>query len=590
MSARTANPCLVLTSGPRTAADRRLLALARFCGVRAVPWRLPASALDEPMVDGRHLLADAATLHAWLESDPAASGRVAATLRRRCGSLIVTGLVPGEAADAVLRALGGTPDVSCQPLTGARGRSLHVASDLPGLTGALGGGRFPLPAAPAGAPGHLAGIESVGARVVASVSGRPVHAILPGPRPVHLVASRGVLDVDARVEHDFELRNHVLEFAPLFMALRQAFGAATWHRASCEAALMIDDPSLRPRHGHLRFATLLEELRRHDYAATIGFVPLSLESTHPQIAALFRSGSRRLGLCVHGCFHTRFEFGDPSPDRAEFLARTAFALQQEHERRTGVRCAPIMIFPHGAFTRQALNALARHGYVAAVNSRIHPWRRYERATVAEHLAIAMKPPAGVALFRRHHAEGPVSAFRVQAFLGQSILAGAHHNVCRNRLAPLRAFRKRVEAAIPDVHWDLLENVLRRSYLQRERPDGVLECLIVADEALVENRSDVRRRHRIVRPLSPWAPAVRMLRGDREMPARRFRGVMVAPLELAPRESALLRFETVWQGEARGAESAPLIPRRAASRRRACEIRDDLISRALDTLSPFREPR
>lgn len=133
------------------------------------------------------------------------------------------------------------------------------------------------------------------------------------------------------------------------------------------ACIIIDDPLLRENYGFLNYRKLLDLMDRHNFHTTIAFIPWNYNRTDKKIAALFRERQDRFSLCIHGCDHTEGEFARTNPNFLDAKVKLATARMIEHEKRTGLPFDRVMVFPHGKFSNEAMEALRRNHYLAAVN-------------------------------------------------------------------------------------------------------------------------------------------------------------------------------------------------------------------------------
>jgi len=146
------------------------------------------------------------------------------------------------------------------------------------------------------------------------------------------------------------------------------------------ACLIIDDPLLRPQYGWLNYKILLEEMRMHKFFTEIAFIPWNYKRSNAETVKLFRDNPDYYAICVHGCNHTRNEFGEGNYEKLSALSSTALWRMEQHWKITGLSYDHVIVFPQGRFSSIAMKALKDHGYLAAFNSNI-------QATDAE------KPPA-----------------------------------------------------------------------------------------------------------------------------------------------------------------------------------------------------
>lgn len=136
------------------------------------------------------------------------------------------------------------------------------------------------------------------------------------------------------------------------------------------ATIIIDDPLLRENYGFLNYKRLLDLMDKHNFHTSIAFIPWNYNRTDKRIATLFKARPDRFSLCVHGCDHTRGEFGCTDKNYLDMKIKLATARMIEHEKRTGIPFDNIMVFPQGVFSNEALEILKENGYLAAVNTEL----------------------------------------------------------------------------------------------------------------------------------------------------------------------------------------------------------------------------
>jgi hypothetical protein len=134
------------------------------------------------------------------------------------------------------------------------------------------------------------------------------------------------------------------------------------------ANIIIDDPLLREDYGFLNYRKLLNLMDKHNFFSTIAFIPWNYKRTDKKIAALFKERPDRFSLCVHGCDHTKGEFGVTDINSLDCKIKLATARMVKHEEITGIPFDRIMVFPQGIFSEEALEALKLNNYIAAINT------------------------------------------------------------------------------------------------------------------------------------------------------------------------------------------------------------------------------
>ena len=133
---------------------------------------------------------------------------------------------------------------------------------------------------------------------------------------VFLSTSRAIIDLDAELKsQNFDVRDHFFSAVPLALYVRWAFAETCWRAAETNACLVIDDPVLKPRHGFVNFQELLLLMKRHKFSTNIAFIPWNWRRSAPEVVQLFRENPDNYSLSVHGCDHTRAEFGSSDQQR-----------------------------------------------------------------------------------------------------------------------------------------------------------------------------------------------------------------------------------------------------------------------------------
>src|SRR5207247_1207018 len=200
------------------------------------------------------------------------------------------------------------------------------------------------------------------------IGDRPFLAgIQSGAVQVTLAGTREILDIDAPVAPGVCPLEWFARLVPALMFLRYAFGDRCWQPGKKLACFIVDDPLLHDRHGFLEFDTLLAAMKQGGFTTNLAFIPWNYRRSHPRVAELFRKHPQRLSLSIHGCDHTKGEFGDTAAAPLLSKAGTSRARMAKHREATGVPCDNVMVFPHGVFSTAALRATKQAGFLAAVN-------------------------------------------------------------------------------------------------------------------------------------------------------------------------------------------------------------------------------
>ena len=413
------------------------------------------------------------------------------------------------------------------------------------------------------------------------IGDRPFLAgIQSGAVQVTLAGTREILDIDASVAPGVRPLEWFARLVPTLMFLRYAFGDRCWQPGEKLACFIVDDPLLHDRHGFLEFDTLLAAMKREDFATNLAFIPWNYRRSHPRVAELFRKHPQRLSLSIHGCDHTKREFGGTAAAPLLSKAGASRARMAKHRELTGVPCDNVMVFPQGVFSTAALRAMKQAGFLAAVNSTPFPVDDPpEKLRVRDLLSPAVTRHSSLPLFIRHYPTR-LAEFALDLFLGKPALMVEHHDYFRDGYHQLEAFAAQINHLSDSIEWRGLEEIVRNSYLWRTDAGGVVHVRLFCDDSVVRNDWPTPRQFRFSKSLDrdqlkPPAVAangeyVTTVTAESEVCFERTLqpGEQVA-IELGAPEGALsggLRFGSAWYRA------------KVFARRRLCELRDNYLCR------------
>ncbi len=155
---------------------------------------------------------------------------------------------------------------------------------------------------------------------------------------VFLSTFRKIIDIDAELtSQNFDVRDHFLSAVPLVLYVKWAFAETCWSAPETNACLMIDDPVLKSTHGFVNFQELLSLMKRHKFSTNIAFIPWNWRRSAPEVIQLFKENPENYSVSVHGCDHTRAEFGGLDWQRLYWKAQQALERMNRHESITGIR-------------------------------------------------------------------------------------------------------------------------------------------------------------------------------------------------------------------------------------------------------------
>jgi hypothetical protein len=395
-----------------------------------------------------------------------------------------------------------------------------------------------------------------------------------------LSGTRQILDIDATVAPGVRPLDWFSRLMPALMFLRYAFGDRCWQPAKKLACFIVDDPLLHDRHGFLEFDTLLAAMEQEGFATNLAFIPWNYRRSHPRIAELFRKHPRRLSLSIHGCDHTKREFGDTAAAPLLSKARASRARMAKHRELTGIPCDNVMVFPQGTFSTAALEALKQAGFLAAVNSTPFPIDDpQEKLRVCDLLSPAVTRHSSLPLFIRRYPRH-VAEFALDLFLGKPALMVEHHDYFRDGYQQLEAFAAQINHLSDTIYWCGLEEIVRNSYLSRSDAAGVVHVRLFCDDSVVRNDWPTPRQFRFSKPLSQDQLGLSAVTIDGELiKAITAEGELCFERMLKPGEQVAIEL-----GAPGGALSGGLrfgsawYRAKVFARRRLCELRDNYLCR------------
>jgi hypothetical protein len=307
--------------------------------------------------------------------------------------------------------------------------------------------------------------------------------------PIFLLTSKEIVDIDSELtSQNFDVRPHFLEAVPVVLYIKWALAETCWNAPKTTACLVIDDPVLKSRHGFVNFRELLFLMKEHNFSTNIAFIPWNWRRTTPEVIRLFKENPENYSLSVHGCDHTRAEFGSSDQRHLYWKAQLGLERMNRHQRITGIPHDRVMVFPQGIFSEAAMNALKRTDLIAAINNDVISADLSPRAlSLAELWDIAIMG-YGFPLFTRRYPWEGIENFAFDALLGKPAIIVIHHDYCSDGCLRLVQFVDQLNSLKDSPAWQSLGEVVRHSYRQRQLSSSQVEIEMYATELQLENRT------------------------------------------------------------------------------------------------------
>jgi hypothetical protein len=565
---------LLLTADYPSADDQRAERLLEFFGVRYLKRR--AAELGRPenkSAEKCRLVCSAQSFARAMGNLQNASGNANLLAAQIHSVFLYSNGDPVAIANVVSQLSGGT--ISIRRGAG-RVTQWHIANDPDGICGVMRDLRIQ-PSATYLRTGDF--FHTDGGSLTPLIAGEDKATFLKltwNGLPV-FVSSERLIDIDAELTtFNFDIRDHFFSAVPLVSYIRWAFPSSSWHAPEASASLIIDDPLLKPTHGFVDFQELLSLMKRHNFSTNVAFIPWNWRRSAPEVVRLFRENPEHFSLSVHGCDHTRAEFGSSSQQRLYWKTQQALERMNRHESITGISHDRVMVFPQGIFSEAAMSALKRTDLIASVNNDIISADRHPRAIrISDVWDIAVMGYTFPLFTRRYPWEG-IENFAFDALLGKPAIAVIHHDYCSDHCARLVKFIEQLNALPSAPTWRNLGEVLRRSYRQREVSPGAMEVEMYGTELRIENLSGQSKRFSIRRRESEPSAIQRIDTDDQEITWRQIDGRIDFEIELNPGENQVIKikFHDLTAKERNG-DSLPY-KLKTMLRRYLCEMRDNYV--------------
>jgi hypothetical protein len=430
-----------------------------------------------------------------------------------------------------------------------------------------------------GVPAFDRATDAVSVQTLMLANRRPVFIRVPTRAgETFLVGDLPVADIDQPLSAEKGLDARYEQLIPLLMFLRHAFGPACWHGPASTARLIIDDPLLAEQYGFLDYRSLLVSMERRGYGTSIAFIPWNYRRTSRRIARELFWHRPDLAICVHGCDHSNREFDGEDQELLEWKAQLAVERMERHRKRTGLPFEPVMVFPQGRFSDDALLALRAADYLAAVNSTCVP--AGETAgfpTVGECLRPAVTRFHGFPIFPRRYPRRLVdSAFDM--FVGRPALLVEHHQYFDDGCRRMEEFVAGLRDLEPALTWPTLSSQLTRSCVKRVVSEKTTEIQFFTRRFRWEN-ADVNRRTLRLLKQEPDEGRIRAVLVDGIRVPFAFRKDLVEiEIEADPGRSGLVEIVDGQRPARRAKRMGALYTLGTFGRRRLSEFRDNTLAK------------
>jgi hypothetical protein len=492
-----------------------------------------------------------------------------------------------EILQKLVRRLTGDDRSSLRKSNGVVG-DVAVSGHLDEFCGVMAGVRTTISKSIGGADFVLNVSEGNATSIISGVHGAAFLKVEYKGVTIFLSTSREIIDIDAELaSQNFDVREHFLSAVPVVLYIKWAFAETCWSAPETNACLIIDDPVLKGRHGFVNFQELLSLMKRHKFSSNIAFIPWNWRRSSPETTRLFRENPENYSVSVHGCDHTRAEFGSFDRQRLYWKAQQALERMNRHETITGIRHDRVMVFPQGIFSEAAISALKHTDLIAAVNNDLISTDPHRRAVILSELwDVAVMGYSNFPIFTRRYPWEGIENFAFDALLGKPAIIVIHHDYCSDHCSRLINFIERLNALKYAPTWRSLGETVGRSCRQKVLASGEVEIEMYATQLRVENRFEQSKRFLFRRRECEPSAIREICDGSGPIAWNSVNGHINFEMDLSSGESKIvsIKFHEL-AGNGYNEDNLPY-RFKAMLRRYLCEVRDNYVTTMKSRLTGF----
>ncbi len=378
-------------------------------------------------------------------------------------------------------------------------------------------------------------------------------------------------------ETEFELACD--EYVPAIIFLRSTFGDRCWHNPKAGAGIVIDDPLLQKSYGFIDFESLLESARRNQYHITLAYIPWNQWRSRAGEIQLFLDHSDCFSICVHGCDHTKNEYGLADYQgllRKNFVARERM---DRHSRRTGLPCEPIMVCPQEKYSLEAMEAFSdSRQFLGVVCTACMPRNLLSpQLCGADLLLPAQDYFFGFPVFKRHY-WGDLAVFAMALFLGKPAILVEHHEFFRNGPSGAEEFVRGLAKLRLGLRWKSLADTLTRTHAQRRVSRSRMEVRFFTDTFFCEHELEYPMDYHLVRRVPEATVVQRVLVNGKDVPFNRANGFLTFETHADRPQTLSIEVEVAPIRSTKAYSSGVKYQASVAVRRGLSELRDNVVAR------------
>lgn len=418
-----------------------------------------------------------------------------------------------------------------------------------------------------------------------TINEKPLFArIKRGNCQIFLSATADILDIRCSTPYHLNRRNVFSRLVPPMMFIKYVSQDYCWHNDSPRGCMIIDDPLMKKKYGYLDYNLLLQAMDDANFHTSIAYIPWNYKRSDPEVIRLFKERPDRFSICVHGCDHTASEFGSEDIEELDFLVRRATLKMELHEKKTGLKCDRIMVFPHDVFSVKALKVLKKNGYLGAANAVALPSGNSETPRIESLVQPASVQYHDFPLYQRL-GDFRLESIALQLFLGRPVITFIHHDDLKKGYAYLSDFFKQINELDDRIVWENLGKIIENTYFIRRVDDQRLEVRMYSSRVSITNRAKIPQNYTVTKSEDDFYIDSVLVDGN-EVEYSRKNGMLTFSTEILPGGTAEIGINYRYPLEDVSFRSSLPHEIRVFIRRRISEFRDRFLSQHPGLLSLF----
>ena len=571
---------LLLTASDTELPDRSVKQIAEFMGLDVNEIRIGAESpipFDFSRLDsfsGPHILVSSRTL-GRLSRDSIWFSRFVTHISQSLRSMLVYGFSSNGEDGEILKTLtnGRIPGATALP----DARTFTFADSMHDTAAVLKGFSF-ASKNPQNVCAFSLADNDPSIDILLRAEQRPLAVSLRlGQCRLFLLARSDSVDIENEIPSTAALDSWYSGVLPIMVFLRMALPGFYWENLFPGATLIIDDPLLKPGYGCVRYHDLLEQMRLLQCALTIGFIPYNYRRSDSEIIREAKGNLERFSITVHGCDHTREEFGTVDGMLLEQKIRLAVERMNAHEKIHDFPYDKVMIPPQGFYSTHALKALGRIQFAAAVNTSPFPTDHVANPLrVRDLMDAAITKYHAFPLFLRRYPDD-LPHFAVDLFLGKPVLVAGHHDFFNAGYGEMASVVGRINGLDARVKWQPLQRNLAATALYKKTTANGYSVKVFTSQCRIRNPGLFRCSFQILKRVPEEMIIERVERDGRRIDHATESGTLECEVELEPNADCGL--EVICRNDSGPVyKGSSAYACRVGARRALSEFRDNLLPR------------